>query len=147
MSRLTAFSPSIKWEYEVIFGPASYLLESDNEKDTKSPVTPQSLQSMQSEHHRRHLTQREEREELEDHRHEEEHQNQNENEQEEEIREIPKKEKKYWSFEQKRFAVEKARLIGLTKAAKFLQITMPETYGDLSPSTLQYWIKKDRQYH
>ncbi|BFU24639.1 hypothetical protein EHI8A_173450 [Entamoeba histolytica HM-1:IMSS-B] len=56
-----------------------------------------------------------------------------------------KKTKKYWSFEQKMFAVEKVRLIGLTKAARFLQVTEPETYGDLSPSTLQYWIKQTKR--
>ncbi|ELP93383.1 hypothetical protein EIN_057980 [Entamoeba invadens IP1] len=49
--------------------------------------------------------------------------------------------KKSWTTEQKEYAMEKAQLLGLTKATRFLQIQNQEVYGDLSPSTLQYWLQ------
>ena len=55
---------------------------------------------------------------------------------------VQRKTKKFWSIEQKKFAVEKAKLFGLSRATKYLQINIPQIYGDLSPSTLQYWIQK-----
>ncbi|BFU20003.1 hypothetical protein EHI8A_108990 [Entamoeba histolytica HM-1:IMSS-B] len=54
-----------------------------------------------------------------------------------------RKTKKYWSTEQKKLAVEKAKILGLSKATKYLQVTYPGIYSDLSPSTLQYWIHKN----
>ena len=153
MSKLTAFIPSTAWEYEVIFGfnndynedqeesfpfdqqdedcDVIYNTKGEQEKNIKQP---KSLKILENNNYKKESKVQTEVKE-------------NKNEEDNEIKEIPKKEKKYWSFEQKRFAVEKARLIGLIKAAKFLQISMPETYGDLSPSTLQYWVKKDRQWH
>ncbi|KAL7718943.1 Uncharacterized protein QTN25_003888 [Entamoeba marina] len=50
--------------------------------------------------------------------------------------------KRRWSLRLKMEAVAKAKEIGLTKATRFLQNTYPESYGELSPSTLQYWIQK-----
>ncbi|ELP93664.1 hypothetical protein EIN_005650 [Entamoeba invadens IP1] len=54
---------------------------------------------------------------------------------------IPRTKKK-WTVQHKKEAVKKAREIGLTKATRFLQKNYPETFCDLSPSTLQYWIQK-----
>ena len=56
-----------------------------------------------------------------------------------------KREKKYWSPEQKQIALEKAKVLGLSKATRTLQNEMPNIFGDLSPSTLQYWIQKERE--
>ncbi|KAL7712754.1 Homeobox domain-containing protein [Entamoeba marina] len=53
--------------------------------------------------------------------------------------------KKYWSPEQKKQAIKKAKLFGLSKATRFLQNEFPSTFGDLSPSTLQYWVQKDKE--
>ncbi|EMS16901.1 hypothetical protein KM1_143140 [Entamoeba histolytica HM-3:IMSS] len=50
--------------------------------------------------------------------------------------------KKKWNNELKRVAVTKAKEIGLTKATRFLQLNYPTEFGELSPSTLQYWIQK-----
>ncbi|ELP93511.1 hypothetical protein EIN_060360 [Entamoeba invadens IP1] len=55
-----------------------------------------------------------------------------------------RKTKKYWTNEQKKIAVEKARVLGLSKATKFLQLNYPTAFADLSPSTLQYWIHKSK---
>ncbi|ELP95114.1 hypothetical protein EIN_254980 [Entamoeba invadens IP1] len=55
---------------------------------------------------------------------------------------INKTSKKYWTNEQRCFAVAKSKILGLSKATKFLQMIHPSVYGDLSRSTLQYWIKK-----
>ena len=52
-----------------------------------------------------------------------------------------KKTKKFWSNEQKNYALEVARELGLSKGARFLQATDPSSFGDLSTSTLQYWIQ------
>ena len=43
------------------------------------------------------------------------------------------------------FALEKAKILGLSKATRTLQNEMPSIFGDLSPSTLQYWIQKERE--
>ena len=56
-----------------------------------------------------------------------------------------KREKKYWSPELKAIALEKAKVLGLSKATRTLQNEMPSIFGDLSPSTLQYWIQKERE--
>ena len=127
MNTNSAFRPIVDFnDYEIILGPAICLFNhKETENESKQPKTPNDLSTNS-------IMKKESKT--------------NENEMKEEI-EQPKKEKKYWSFKQKQFAVAKARLIGLTKAAKFLRITDPETYGDLSSSTLQYWVKKDRQYH
>ncbi|EDR25819.1 hypothetical protein EDI_030570 [Entamoeba dispar SAW760] len=60
---------------------------------------------------------------------------------------IPKKGKgkRFWSPEEKAFAIEKAKLIGLSKAARVLQNDYCNIYGDLSPSTLQYWVSRDKE--
>ncbi|KAL7714363.1 Uncharacterized protein QTN25_008139 [Entamoeba marina] len=50
--------------------------------------------------------------------------------------------KKRWTLQLKMEAVTKAKEIGLTKATRYLQNAYPESYGELSPSTLQYWIQK-----
>ena len=50
--------------------------------------------------------------------------------------------KKKWNATLKKIAVAKAKEIGLTKATRFLQVTYPNEYAELSPSTLQYWIQK-----
>ena len=55
-----------------------------------------------------------------------------------------RKTKKYWTTEQKLFAVEKSKELGLSKTTKYLQKTLPHIYADLSPSTLQYWIYKNK---
>ena len=56
-----------------------------------------------------------------------------------------KKQKKYWSPVQKLHAIEVAKQMGLSKATRYLQVHFPENFADLSPSTLQYWIVKDRE--
>ena len=128
MNKLTAFTPISNYsEYEIIIGPAMDFNESN-----KQIKLPNELEQTIS-------SKKESKIEENDIENKKDSDQENENEQ-------PKKEKKYWSFQQKQFAVTKARLIGLTKAAKYLRITNPETYGDLSPSTLQYWVKNDRQY-
>ena len=55
-----------------------------------------------------------------------------------------RKSKKYWTTEQKKLAVEKAKELGLSKATKYLQMYCPQIFSDLSPSTLQYWIHKTK---
>ena len=55
-----------------------------------------------------------------------------------------RKSKKYWTTEQKKLAVEKAKELGLSKATKYLQLYCPQIFSDLSPSTLQYWIHKSK---
>lgn len=55
-----------------------------------------------------------------------------------------RKSKKYWTTEQKKLAVEKAKEMGLSKATKYLQMCCPQIFCDLSPSTLQYWIYKSK---
>ena len=56
-----------------------------------------------------------------------------------------KREKKYWSPALKQIALQKAHLLGLSKATRCLQLENPAIFGDLSPSTLQYWIQKERE--
>ncbi|GAB1222245.1 hypothetical protein ENUP19_0099G0041 [Entamoeba nuttalli] len=60
---------------------------------------------------------------------------------------MPKKGKgkRFWSPEEKAFAIEKAKLIGLSKAARVLQNDYCNVYGDLSPSTLQYWVSRNKE--
>ena len=58
-----------------------------------------------------------------------------------------KREKKYWSPQLKRIALQKAHLLGLSKATRCLQLENPAIFGDLSPSTLQYWIQKEREQY
>ena len=50
--------------------------------------------------------------------------------------------KKFWSVEEKIFAIQKAQLMGISKALRLLQNEFPQIYGDLSPSTIQYWVSK-----
>ena len=58
-----------------------------------------------------------------------------------------KREKKYWSPEMKRIALQRAHIFGLSKATRYLQQENPAVFGDLSPSTLQYWIQKEREQY
>ncbi|ELP95034.1 hypothetical protein EIN_252780 [Entamoeba invadens IP1] len=56
-----------------------------------------------------------------------------------------RKNKRFWSPEEKTFAINKAKQIGLARAARVLQNEYSSVYGDLSPSTLQYWSQRDRE--
>lgn len=58
------------------------------------------------------------------------------------IKREKQKEKKFWSVEEKVFAIQKAEMIGISKALRWLQNEYPQVYGDLSPSTIQYWVSK-----
>ncbi|ELP92131.1 hypothetical protein EIN_380780 [Entamoeba invadens IP1] len=60
---------------------------------------------------------------------------------------LKRREKKYWSPEQKKIAISRASVLGLSKATRMLQNEMPSIFGDLSPSTLQYWVQKQRTEH
>lgn len=53
--------------------------------------------------------------------------------------------KRYWSPELKCLAVAKAKIFGLSKATRMLQCESPSVFGELSPSTLQYWVKKENE--
>ena len=57
---------------------------------------------------------------------------------------VQRKAKKFWTTEQKAFAIAKSKVLGLSKTTKFLRKNYPVIYGDLSPSTLQYWMYKDK---
>ena len=57
---------------------------------------------------------------------------------------LKRKPKKFWTTEQKAFAIEKSKTLGLSKTTKFLKQNYPIIYGDLSSSTLQYWMYKDK---
>ena len=58
--------------------------------------------------------------------------------------EIKRKTKKFWTNEQKQFALEKSKTLGLSKTTKNLKKNYPLIFGDLSPSTLQYWMYKNK---
>ena len=58
------------------------------------------------------------------------------------IRKEKKNEKKFWTLEEKIFAIRKAQTIGISKALRFLQNEYSDVYSELSPSTIQYWVSK-----
>ena len=58
------------------------------------------------------------------------------------IQKDSKKEKKFWTIEEKVFAIRKAQMIGISKALRLLQNEYSDVYSELSPSTIQYWVSK-----
>ncbi|ELP86464.1 hypothetical protein EIN_032550 [Entamoeba invadens IP1] len=54
---------------------------------------------------------------------------------------LPKK-KHHWNDYERQIAIRKAKEMGLTKATRFLQTSLPTLFAGLSASTLQYWIRK-----
>ena len=55
-----------------------------------------------------------------------------------------KKTKIKWTDEKKNLAIRTAKEIGLTKATRLLKSKYPKEFKNLSPSTVQYWLAKDK---